>query len=176
MSFGASPFCAKRLPRWFDPQVGDLKKTLCEGFSADCAPFGSEPAWGISGCRFRCQPNCDPRTAAGSSSRELNEACGCCRPHRYPEISSRRRRSLVGRRINRLEFQRRRAATRKLRRKPAKLARKPERRSRSEALCPIDFPTDWREVAAKAEGRYVSASRTSASDHARHQPPRVLGA
>ena len=44
MSFVAShcpAFCAKRLPRWFDPQVVDPKKTLCEGFSADWgAPFG----------------------------------------------------------------------------------------------------------------------------------------
>jgi hypothetical protein len=43
MSFVAShcpAFCAKRLPPQFDPQVVDLKK-LCEGFSADCAPFGT---------------------------------------------------------------------------------------------------------------------------------------
>jgi hypothetical protein len=52
MSFVAShcpAFCAKRLPRWFDPQVGDPKKTLCEGFSADCAPFGSESRLGYIG-------------------------------------------------------------------------------------------------------------------------------
>ncbi len=131
---------------------------------------------GDTGCRFLCQPNGDPRTAVGSSSREPNEACGGCRPHRWnPKPLRGRWRSLVGHRLDQLEFRRRRAATRKLRRKPTSSSANPRADPPVWRNAQSTFPRLGARVLRRLKGMRLD-KQASVSDHARHQPPSVLGA
>ena len=130
---------------------------------------------GDTGCRFLCQPNGDPRTAAGSSSREPNEACGGCRPHRWnPKPLRGRWGSLVGHRLDQLKSRRRRAATRKLRRKPTSSSANPRADPPVWRNAQSTFPRIGARVPHRLKGMRLH-KQASVSDHARHQPRSVLG-